>query len=214
METRPFIIIGGGGHATVLYWTLVECGKNVMGFIDRNSKAPLLMKRGLNYLGTDEDLRKYSSKDVFLVNGIGSVKSSKPRADLYNRFNALGYDFPEIIHPSAIVGRDCLIGKGAQIMAGAVLQPGCIIGHNCIVNTRVCIDHDSLIGDHSHIASGAVLSGQVQTGTGVHVGAGATIIQCITVGSHSVIGAGAVVVKNVDQNVVVTGVPARQIFKN
>ena len=211
MSGRPYIILGGGGHAKVLYWALIDSAKQVLGFIDREAKDALILGTGLRYLGNDDDLKRYPPSEVFLVNGIGSVKNTKPRQDIYNRFREMGFEFPAVVHPSAIIGKDCSLGMGSQIMAGVVIQTGCKIGENCIVNTRACIDHDCVIGDHSHIASGAVISGHVETGSGVHIGAGATVIQCLKVGSHSVVGAGSVVIRNVAENIVVAGTPARTI---
>lgn len=208
MTERPYIILGGGGHAKVLYWTLLANGKQVLGFIDRDPKDALILSTGISYLGNDDDLKRFPPNEVFLVNGIGSIKTTKPRKEIYNRFREMGYEFPTVVHPSAIINQDCLVGNGSQIMAGVVVQPGCKIGENCIVNTRACIDHDCVIGNHSHIASGAVISGHVEIGSGVHVGAGATVIQCLRIGSHSVVGAGSVVIRNVADELTVAGTPA------
>jgi UDP-perosamine 4-acetyltransferase len=54
----------------------------------------------------------------------------------------------------------------------------------------------------------------VRIGGRATVGIGATIIDGITVGMNSFVGAGAVVVKDVPDNVVVAGVPAKVLRKN
>ena len=76
MSGRPYIILGGGGHAKVLYWALIDSAKQVLGFIDREAKDALILGTGLRYLGNDDDLKRYPPSEVFLVNGIGSVKNT------------------------------------------------------------------------------------------------------------------------------------------
>ena len=51
-------------------------------------------------------------------------------------------------------------------------------------------------------------------GDNVSVGAGANIIGPVHVGNNAVIGAGAVVLKDVPDNCIAVGVPARIIEKN
>ncbi len=51
-------------------------------------------------------------------------------------------------------------------------------------------------------------------GESMWLGFGAVIIDHISIGAHSVIGAGAVVTKDVPDNVMVAGVPARIIKRN
>jgi acetyltransferase-like isoleucine patch superfamily enzyme len=51
----------------------------------------------------------------------------------------------------------------------------------------------------------------VQIGAAAHIGAGAVIRQGIRVGTRSVVGAGAVVVRDVPDDAVVAGVPAKPL---
>jgi len=64
-----------------------------------------------------------------------------------------------------------------------------------------------------HIATGAQLASTVRVGAGTHIGVGATIRQCISIGENVIVGAGAVVIRDVNANSVVAGVPARALRK-
>ena len=59
------------------------------------------------------------------------------------------------------------------------------------------------------MATGARLAGGVIVGEGAHVGVGASVRQGIRIGAGAIVGAGAAVVKDVPENVVVAGVPAK-----
>lgn len=206
MADRPFIIVGGGGHARVVASTLREIGKTILGFTDPNPKVSL--GEGIEHLGSDEILTDYAPSNVFLSVGVGSSHDTTLRTQLFSELRSKGFGFPSIVHPNAFVDSETSINSGAQIMAGAVVQPGTTVLENVIVNTSASIDHDCEIGAHNHVAPGATLSGAVSTGERVHIGTGASIIQEVHVGARSVVGAGAVVTEDVPPDSLVVGVPA------
>ena len=79
---------------------------------------------------------------------------------------------------------------------------GCVIGENCIINSGV------VLGGTSHKYEVPKL------GDNVLVGAGAKILGSITIGNNVVIGANAVVLKDVSDNTLVAGIPAKVIKEN
>ena len=104
---------------------------------------------------------------------------------------------------------------------GIEIHPGATIGR------RVCIDHGhgivigetTEIGDDCMIYQGVTLGGTGKdTGkrhptleSGVMVGAGAKVLGPITIGKNVKVAAGAVVVKDVEPNCTVVGVPGRVV---
>lgn len=209
-QDKPTAVIGAGGHARVLLDVLFACRTNVSVMIE---KGKIQEERIFGVPVIDEDIffARYLAHEIMVVNGIGSIGSMQARETIYARFLGYGYTFASVIHPTAIISPYTKLGEGVQVMAGAVLQPGCIIGDNTLINTRASIDHDCCIGAHVHIAPGAVLSGNVTIGENTHVGTGAVIIQGITVGKRVIVGAGAVVTRDVPDDTLVRGVPAKAV---
>ncbi|WP_101758453.1 acetyltransferase [Oceanicoccus sp. KOV_DT_Chl] len=195
-EAKPIIVLGGGGHASVLIDILQQQGRALLGIADVGLMQGEAGPAGLIVLGGDDCVLGYEKDEVELVNGIGSMPGKNQRRQIYQRFVDLGYSFCSVIHPSAVVSPRAHITAGVQIMAAAVVQANAYIGQNSIINTRVCIDHDSVIGEHCHVAPGAVLCGGVTSGNQVHIGPGATIIQGVAIGDEAIVGAGAVLTKN------------------
>jgi UDP-perosamine 4-acetyltransferase len=206
---KPVIILGAGGHAKVLIQALLLNHISIIGVLDHRDIELGRKVMGIPIIGDDDSVLKYSTQDILLVNGLGSVKSMTARQSLFAKMKRQGYLFTTVIHPSAIIASDVTFGEGVQIMAGAIVQAGCYVGDNSLINTRVAVDHDCHIGDHVHIAPGAILSGNVSVGSETHIGTGATIIQGIGVGHHCLVAAGSVVIHDVPDGKIVMGVPAR-----
>ncbi|MDR0138027.1 acetyltransferase [Metabacillus idriensis] len=207
---KPLIIIGCGGHASVLEDILISQNRYILGYTD---DRPLIKYTSSPILGNQEKVLEYQPDQIKLVNGIGSVGYTKIREYIFRKFKKLGYTFETIIHPSAIIATKVVIEEGGQIMAGTVIQPGVIIGANSIINTKTSVDHDCVIGKHVHLAPGVTLSGNVHVERRCHVGTGATVIQGIHIGEAALIGAGALVNKNVMKGTKVIGVPAKEAAK-
>ena len=208
---KPVIIIGAGGHASVLISTLKTLGREIKGILHPDESLAGKTINGIPIIGNDGEVNDYSPATIELVNGLGSVSLPVKRKAIYVKFKNDGYKFAEVIHPSAIIAENVNINEGAQIMAGAIVQAGCAISINAIINTGAIVDHDCSIGQHAHIAPGAVLSGDVQVGDMSHIGTGATIIHGIKIGCNVIIGAGAVVIHNVKDGYKVVGNPAKAI---
>lgn len=67
------------------------------------------------------------------------------------------------------------------------------------------------IGDFVHVAPHCTLCGEVEVGEGTWVGAGTTIIQGVRVGKNCFIGAGSMVVKDIPDDCLCYGNPAKVV---
>jgi len=207
------IVIGGGGHATMVVEALRLQGRvRIVGATD-----PAPRKRsvaGVPVLGDDAVLDQARRLKIrcFSV-GLGSTGDNRPRAKLYARAIDSGLEPVQAIHPSAIVSDRATIGPGAMIFPGAVVNPDSDLGANVIVNSAAVVEHDVRIADHAHVCPRAVLCGGVEVGEGAFIGAGAVVIQRVRIGAWAVVAAGAVVVRDVPEGARVAGVPARRMGK-
>lgn len=201
------IIIGGGSHARVLYEILCMQKKvKCLGYTDHKK-----ISWDLPYLGTDDVLKEDISKDVLLVNGIGSIHIPTLRKTIFEKLKHMGFHFLSVFHPSAILSPSAHFSEGVQVLAGVVVSTEASIGKNVILNTSSSIDHHNKIGAHTHIAPGVTLSGGVTIGETCHIGTGATVIQNITIGNKCLIGAGSLVIRDISDKLEVMGVPATKV---
>ena len=116
-----------------------------------------------------------------------------------------------VIHKQSVIGPDAVIGMGTIICSLCSITTNIRIGEFVNVNINSTIGHDAIIEDYVNLSPHCTISGNVRIKRGADLGSSATVLPGITIGENSVIGAGAVVTKNVPDNVVVVGIPAKVI---
>jgi len=210
-ELKPLVVIGGGGHASVLVDILRAQQREILAIVSPEDISQRRVFSGLTHLKNDDDVLSFSPDSVNLVNGVGILPKSGLKRKLNEYFISLGYSFETVISDSAQVSSFAEIKQGAQIFSGSIIQTGAVIGAHTIINSGVIIEHDSMIGSYNHIAPKAILCGQVTTHNNVYIGASATIIQNITLEQGSIVGAGAIVTKNISSEQICY--PNRSVLK-
>ncbi|MCE0558562.1 acetyltransferase [Motilimonas sp. E26] len=197
---KPLIIIGAGGHASVLVDILRTQNREILAVVSPDQIINRKVFAGIKHLKNDDGILAYSPEDVLLVNGIGMMPKTNIKRRVSERFLSLGYHFEKVISDSANVSSYASVGEGVQILQGSLIQAGAIIGSHSIINSGVIIEHDTSIGRYNHIAPRAVVCGQSLTKEDVFVGAGATIIQNIVIEEQAIVGAGVIVTSNIPVN--------------
>jgi sugar O-acyltransferase (sialic acid O-acetyltransferase NeuD family) len=193
---RKALLIGGGGHAKVLLDILNGQGITIEAIISPKVDLSFSLFKNVKHFKNDDDVLRYNTDEVVLVNGVGSLPGDLTRASIFDNFQKYGYEFSTVVPKSSIVSEYCKLGMGVQIMPGAIINADARVGDNTIINSGAIIEHDCRIGSHNHIAPGAVLSGGVVTGDNVHISTGAKVIQGMKIGARAMVGAGATVSKD------------------
>jgi sugar O-acyltransferase (sialic acid O-acetyltransferase NeuD family) len=134
------------------------------------------------------------------------------RYKLCHKFSSLGGVFTSTISNTAIIGHfGNTIQDGCNIMQSVVLTNDINVGKGTIINQISSIGHDVIIGDFCEICPNVSISGNCIIGDMTFIGSGAIILPKIVIGKNVIIGAGAVVTKNIPDNSVAIGSPAKVI---
>ena len=148
-------------------------------------------KRSLNNVQVGEDVKIYD-----FVNAYGCEIGDRSKIGTFVE-----------IQKGATIGKDCKISSHTFICEGVHIGDGVFVGHNV-----------SFINDMFPRAVNA--DGSMQTdddwelvitkiGNRVSIGTSATILGEITIGDNAIVGAGSVVTKDIPENAIVAGNPAR-----
>lgn len=103
------------------------------------------------------------------------------------------------------IGKNVFFNSGCkfQDQGGITIGDGSLIGHNVVMAT---LNHDM-----NPFQRGTMHPRAIVIGKNVWVGSNSTILQGVTIGDGAIIAAGAVVTKDVAENTIVGGVPAKFI---
>ncbi|MGL5046234.1 MAG: acetyltransferase [Shewanella sp.] len=202
--TKPIVMIGSGGHASVLAEILQQQGRTLFAVISPGKgQSPLFNQ--VQHFDSDDDILQFPCNEVKLVNGVGTLPGQRLRHQLFDYFTRLNYEFESVVSKHAMLSSYATIGAGAQILTGSIIQTGSIIGCGTIINSGAIIEHDCHIGRECHIAPGSIICGGVRIGDRTHIATGASVIQGITIGKNCIIAAGSIVTKDMPDNTIIYG---------
>lgn len=205
------IIYGAGEQGRVVLDILQQTGVEVIGFIDDTIELHGTIVNGVSVLGTPDVADTAGAEGVEYIIALGD---NNTRSQKYQEFERSGKQFINAIHPNATISKNTIIGYGVVIGPNSVVNTDAVIGNNVIINTGAIIEHDNIIENNTHIAPGVCLAGGVHVKTAATVGIGAVVLDDLTIGQNATVGAGAVVTKDVPDNAVVAGIPAKIIKYN
>jgi UDP-N-acetylbacillosamine N-acetyltransferase len=206
------VVWGAGGHALVVLDAirLAGLGKVYRLVDDVNPDRVGKMLGGVRIAGAEALGSALAAGVTSLIVAIGD---NVARIECAERARRQGFELTAVVHPAAVVARGVEVGSGSFVAAGAVINPGSRIGENVIINTRASVGHQCSIEDGVHICPGVTLGGTVEVRHRAWIGLGASVRNEISIGREAVVGVGSAVVSDVEDGVVVYGVPARIVRK-
>ena len=198
------ILIGYSGHGIVVSEAATLSEIQILGYTEHRKVQ--INPYNFSFLGDENDPNfNWGNCNSYLL-GVGS-NTIRERIALC--VEKAGAKCLTIVHPNSSLASTAVIGEGTFVARNVAVNPFVQIGKNVILNTSCTIDHECLIGNNVHIAPGATLTGNVIVHDGAFIGANAVVKQGVTIGRNSTVGAGSVVLRNVEENQVVVGNPAR-----
>lgn len=165
-----------------------------------------------------EDAKNIKEKDPAVKNILEVIL-------LYPGFHILIYHrIAHFFYKHKLLFVSRLISQLGRFFTGIEIHPGAKIGRRLFIDhgMGIVIGETAEIGNDCTIYHGATLGGTGKDtkkrhptiGNNVMIGCGAKILGPIKIGHNVKIGAGSIVLKTVENNVTVVGVPAHIIEKN
>lgn len=186
---HKLLLVGAGGFGRVVLEH--ASGQYDCAFLDDGSDIGTNID-DVPVIGKTSDMEKFFTEYKHLVVTIGN---NKVREKLYKQAKAIGYIFPNFIHPSAYVSPRAHIGTGCIILNNAVIQNNAKLGDGCIINPGVELHHDSVVGNYTLIYTNSVVRSLTHVGNRVWIGSTATVSTGAVVPDDAVVGDGEVVRK-------------------
>jgi len=204
---KSIYILGASGFAKEVFGILKSLNQyEVVAFVDKEKQDPIILfNHEIPVISEEDFLTKEDPSSALLVMGIGDPKIINRLSEKFKHF-----DFPNIIHPAAVLEpTEIKLGRGNIIAAGVIFTVNCEVEDFNIFNLSVTIGHDCHLGKCNVINPAVNISGHVIIGDSNLIGVGTVILQNKCIGNNSIIGASSLITKDVADNTVVMGVPAK-----
>ena len=169
----------------------VQGGSEVHQYMHGVSQEALRITAEINSgYHTPEELRALFSQLI-----------GQPVDESFGMFPPFYTDCGKNIH----IGKNVFFNMGCkfQDQGGIFIGDGALIGHNVVLAT---LNHAQSPSDRA-----SMIPAPIHIGRNVWIGANATVLPGVTIGDGAIVAAGAVVAKDVPENTIVGGVPARII---
>lgn len=209
------VIIGAGTYGEVYLTYLQEAGVEIVGFLDDDPKLVGTNVKGVPVLGGVSMM-----KTIRQTHGVEAVYcplgNNKLRVKFLNMAKECELQTPNYIHPSVNISPNVTIGEGVYILLGTCIMPHTIIKNYVMISMNVSLAHHNVLEEGVFLSTGCNFGASIHAHKYAYCGIASTIMTGLhELGEDCLIGAGAVVIRDVEPNAVMAGVPAKVIkYKN
>jgi sugar O-acyltransferase (sialic acid O-acetyltransferase NeuD family) len=174
------LVYGSAEFGQVIAPLAQDCGFEVAGFIDDWNSCSEVLGSGADLPG------KFPPGEFEIAIAIG-YRHLDARWNVFDNLSRVGYRFPALIHPKAVVAHSAKVADGSFVMANATVDVRALLDHLVVVWPGAIINHDATIGRNSFLSPGSIICGHSTIGAGCFVGAGAVVVDHMSVPSNTFI---------------------------
>ncbi len=203
------IIVGAGTYGQVYAEYINDSGMyDLMGFLDDDKGKHNKSYLNKPVLGSVSLLSSLEDKEKIAV--FVPIGNNDIRLRILKQAENLGYLTPSYIHSAVQIHSSVIIGKSVYILPSTSIMPHTRIEDYVMISMGVNIAHHTIIGKGSFLSQGVNVGASIHIGEKSFLGIASTIMTGIKeIGRNTVVGAGAVVIRDLPDNVVAAGVPAK-----
>jgi UDP-N-acetylbacillosamine N-acetyltransferase len=206
---KKILIFGIGPLARTVYHLIQEINDiDVVGFIvdDEYHKEDYFLNLPLYKLSL-------VSKETEIIICIG-YKSIRRRKNKFEELKVKGFNFVNIIHPSATISQSATIGENNIIFPQVCIEPNVKIENNNIIWSQSLVGHDAKIGSHNYISAKVLVGGNSSLKNACFLGNSTSMINDLEIEDETYLVAGSFLFNNTKEHTKYFGNPARKIAEH
>lgn len=212
--SKKILILGGIGNGSVIANAIKDANKRgdkewiVSGYLNDRMKPGELIEN-LPVLGKTTDAPRFMKEGYYFINTIFRIDGQQERLDMFEALNIPNERLATFVHPLTYIAPNVNLGFGTVVMPNVSISSGTTFGNGCLIMVGATIGHDNAIGKFCHFAAQCCVGAYQKIGDGVHIGLNATTRENITIGKNATLGMGSVLTKNMGDNEIWVGNPAK-----
>ena len=204
---EPILIYGAGGLGSLVQDILQQAGHyRPVAFLDSNPAKHRHVLGGLSVRGGTEQLEKLRREGIGAA--IVAIGDNVTRVAVAETLTSRGLRLISAIHPLASLSPSAEIGAHVIIGPRATVCVHARIGAHTVISAGAIADHETVLGRGVFLHPAVKLAGGVTVEEFATIGIGAAVIPGRRVGRGARVEPGAVVIRDVQPNTIVGGVPA------
>jgi sugar O-acyltransferase (sialic acid O-acetyltransferase NeuD family) len=179
----------------------------IKGFLDDKTDA---LEGYQDYPPILDSVENYQIQpdDVFAC-ALGDVRYKKKYVQI---ILDKGGEFMNVIHATAIIRKNAKMGKGCIVDNFSSIDCDATIGDFVTIQAHCTVGHDTKIGAWSMLDCFAFMGGFSELGESVTLHTRTTLIPHKKVGDNAIVNAGSVVIRDVPENALMMGNPAKPML--
>lgn len=177
-----------------------------MIFVDDTPEKDGTKLVGLRVMPLSKAIEAYGKENLKFIISIGEPAG---KDKVYKKLKDNGCALVNLIHPDVTPEESARLGEGIVVHRYSGIPPMSVFGNNVLIQGTACMGHDLILGDNVVISSFAFVGGNTQIGRNTYIGPHACLRNGIKIGENVIVGMGSVVTKDVPDNAVVYGNPAK-----
>ncbi len=208
------IILGGVGNGSVIAAAIDDAnvrGDNRWKFAgylnDRIENGEKIHSNPV--LGDVADAPLFVEQGYYFINTIYRIDGQQERIGIFENIGIPEERLATFVHPLSYVAPDVKLGPGVVIMPNVCISSGAILDKACLIMVAATIGHDTYLGPYTHVAAQACVGAYLKVAQGVHIGLNSSIRENITIGKNATLGMGSVLTKDIGENEIWVGSPAK-----
>lgn len=203
---------GGLGHEIYELANTINASEHKWGrIIALDDYAEKHYEKGVEIMPFNTMCESYPNNEAQVCICVGEPRI---RETLYNKVKAAGYQLPALIHPEVQVPQSSSISQGVLVCDGVYISTEVNIDENVLINVHAVIGHNVTIGMHSVISPNAALAGDVSVGKKGYIAMSVPVKEKIHIGDNAIAGMGSVILRDIPDDMIAMGNPARVIACN
>lgn len=210
MNKLKLFIVGCGNVGGFVAYNFTDFNLQefeIAGFLDDDIQKWGKTFFGYSVLGGIDMLNRESQPIGVVV----SIANPQIKRKIIQNISAKNILFPKLVSSRAWISQKVEVGQGVIIYPGVSVNYQTVIEDFVIINMNSAVGHDCRLGKFTTLAPGICLAGSSYLGECVDMGINSSTKRSISIGENTIIGGMAMVTKDIPNNVVALGIPARII---